>query len=115
MQDVLLFDFVKEGDEKIGGMSFARWRQIAGLIAIGQVDVGALPTGKSIAHAVAEIVHEHLAVQPQHVLGAASMYGGLSAAAFAFYQDTAGVAHKLEAHVMWVDEKPQSALEDGLT
>lgn len=37
---------------------------------------------------------------------AASMYGGLSAAALAFYQDAAGVAHKLEAHVMWVDEKP---------
>lgn len=106
MHDVMLFDFVKEGDEKIGEMSFARWRQIAGPIIIGQVDVVALSTGKSVAHAVAAIFHECLAAQPQHVVEAASMYGGLSATALAFYQDAARVVHKLEAHVLWVDEKP---------
>lgn len=106
MHDVMLFEFAKEGDEKIGGMSFARWRQITGPIVIGQVDVSALPTGKSVAHAVAAIFRKRLSAQPQHVVEAASMYGGLSAAALAFYQDAAGVVHKLEAHVMWVGEKP---------
>lgn len=106
MHDVMLFDFVKIGDEDLCGRSFAQWRQVAGPIVIGQVNVGALPTGKAVAHAVATIFHKHLAAQSQHAVEAASMYGGLSAVALAFYRDNVGGTHKLEAHVMWVDEKP---------
>lgn len=106
MQDVVLFDFIKEGDEEICGSHFAKWRQVAGPLAIGRLDIQLFPTGEAVALAVVKMFQQHLNAQPMRVSQLAYLNGSLSATALAFYEDGLGALHKLEAHVMWSAAKP---------